>query len=153
LFHLVVGEDLHRHSLLSNPIDLSIKYLKLKIIYYNYLLNILLYLLTYDLKIGAKRPGTKRFGAKRLGACTKCMYVFLSKIDHSWLYYCIDITWILMTFDCVMEYVEQTSVGSNLVDIRIPILISMRLLSACTWSLWDQCSLSFILKLKKSQSR
>ena len=28
LFHLVVGEDLYRHSLLSNPIDLSIKYLK-----------------------------------------------------------------------------------------------------------------------------
>jgi hypothetical protein len=28
LFHLVVGEDLHSHSLLSNPIDLSIKYLK-----------------------------------------------------------------------------------------------------------------------------
>ena len=28
MFHLVVGEDLHRHSLLSNPIDLSIKYLK-----------------------------------------------------------------------------------------------------------------------------
>jgi hypothetical protein len=28
LFHLVAGEDLHRHSLLSNPIDLSIKYLK-----------------------------------------------------------------------------------------------------------------------------
>ena len=25
---LVVGEDLYRHSLLSNPIDLSIKYLK-----------------------------------------------------------------------------------------------------------------------------
>ena len=30
LFHLVVGEDLYRHSLLSNPIDLSIKYLKWK---------------------------------------------------------------------------------------------------------------------------
>ena len=29
-FHLVVGEDLYRHSLLSNPIDLSIKYLKKK---------------------------------------------------------------------------------------------------------------------------
>jgi hypothetical protein len=28
LFHLVVGEDLYRHSLLSNHIDLSIKYLK-----------------------------------------------------------------------------------------------------------------------------
>jgi hypothetical protein len=28
LFHLVVWEDLYRHSLLSNPIDLSIKYLK-----------------------------------------------------------------------------------------------------------------------------
>ena len=30
LFHLVVGEDLYRHSLLSNTIDLSIKYLKKK---------------------------------------------------------------------------------------------------------------------------
>ena len=28
MFHLVVGEDLYRHSLLSNHIDLSIKYLK-----------------------------------------------------------------------------------------------------------------------------
>jgi hypothetical protein len=29
-FHLVVGKDLYRHSLLSNPIDLSIKYLNEK---------------------------------------------------------------------------------------------------------------------------
>ena len=30
MFHLVVGEDLYRRSLLSNTIDLSIKYLKWK---------------------------------------------------------------------------------------------------------------------------